>query len=283
MKFGLKLILFSLLYLLVNRSIAQVPSEKLTPYKLFGKFLFKGDSIIIRTRNSLECPIHFEITFQNQSIQKQIVDISSITLQKGEPIEYIVICNDSIPCREKPIYKITTKYGDIKKEIKQENYSLPFPKKFITRVMQGYNGSFSHRSNIANTYAIDFKMLMNDTICATADGFVVGMIDGYFKGGNRIELQDYANKITLFHPKANTFSEYYHLNTNGSFVQIGDFVIQGQAIGLAGNTGYSSESHLHFEIVVSAESNLGCKSIPIRFIEGYDGRNLKSGSIVVKN
>ncbi len=331
MKLNLKIKFFCLLFFSINVLLSQVPLEKRTPHKMYGGYKFSGDSIILSTYNPLECPIRWEITFQNQSIQNQIGNNSSITLQIGDTIHYIIICNDSIPCEEepkyeikikihyiiicndsipceeepkyeikikshyiiicndsipceeKPEYEIKIKYGDLKDKVLKEKYSLPIPRNEATFVMQGYNGLFSHRSDKMNKYAIDFKMSLNDTICATADGYVVGIIDGYIEGRSDIKLKEHANKIRLYHPRSNTFSEYCHLNTNGCLVKLSDFVAQGQAIGLAGNTGYSTEPHLHFVILVPDDSDLGFKSIQTQFIEGYDGNNLRDGIVVIKN
>ncbi len=280
----LKITIVVALFLISTGLLAQIPSQKLKAFKLYGKCVLNDDSIIIDSYNPLACPIRFEIDFKNPLIQKQkqIKKKNSVTLKSGEPIKYVILCNDSIPCNEKPKFKITTKLGDLKSKIKREKYSLPFPKKTKRIVEQGYNGSFSHYTNQVNKYALDFIMHMNDTICATANGIVVGVIDKYVLGGNDRELLDYGNRITLFHYKSNTFSEYHHLNTNGSLVQLGDTVLQGQAIGLAGNTGYSTGPHLHFAILKPDDSEFGFKSIPTKFIEGYKGKKLKKGNLVEK-
>ena len=41
---------------------------------------------------------------------------------------------------------------------------------------------------------------------------------------------------------------YYHLKLNGALVEEGDPVGAGQAIGLSGNTGWSTRPHLHIEV-----------------------------------
>ncbi|WP_187270930.1 M23 family metallopeptidase [Neolewinella aurantiaca] len=114
--------------------------------------------------------------------------------------------------------------------------------------MQSYHGSFSHNNDGAR-YAIDFALSVGDTVCAAADGYVVGVIEGYEKGGNDSKWMDYANFINLYHPTKNVYTQYVHLKKNGSLVEVGDRVAAGQAIGISGATGWTSKPHLHFNVV----------------------------------
>ncbi|MEV0053612.1 M23 family metallopeptidase [Saccharopolyspora shandongensis] len=41
---------------------------------------------------------------------------------------------------------------------------------------------------------------------------------------------------------------YFHIQADGVLVNVGDVVTQGQAIALSGNTGRSTEPHLHFQV-----------------------------------
>jgi murein DD-endopeptidase MepM/ murein hydrolase activator NlpD len=47
-------------------------------------------------------------------------------------------------------------------------------------------------------------------------------------------------------------------------VKVGDKVHRGQVLGLLGNTGNSSEPHLHFDIC-NASSMLACEGVPYAF------------------
>lgn len=85
---------------------------------------------------------------------------------------------------------------------------------------------------------IDFDLETGDTVYATSSGKVriSRMGSGY---GNHIMIShtsDLAGIETL----------YGHLSER--FVRVGDYVEQGQPIGLGGSTGQSTGSHLHFEI-----------------------------------
>lgn len=50
---------------------------------------------------------------------------------------------------------------------------------------------------------------------------------------------------------------YAHLAPGSSTVKVGDKVTRGQVIGTLGNSGNSSEAHLHFHLATSAASRTG--------------------------
>lgn len=55
------------------------------------------------------------------------------------------------------------------------------------------------------------------------------------------------NLIIIYHPDG-TFAEYAHIKQNGSIVNIGDKVNQGEIIGYSGNVGWSTGPHLHLVV-----------------------------------
>jgi murein DD-endopeptidase MepM/ murein hydrolase activator NlpD len=73
-------------------------------------------------------------------------------------------------------------------------------------------------------------------------------------GGNHVVL-DIGNGNYAF---------YAHLQANSLRVKLGDKVRRGQVLGLVGNTGNSSEPHLHFHIS-NATSPLGAEGLPYAF------------------
>ncbi len=63
------------------------------------------------------------------------------------------------------------------------------------------------------------------------------------------------------------FALYGHMQPGSLRVKPGDQVVAGQVLGLVGNTGNSSEPHLHFQVMDSrgGASNLGAEGLPYVF------------------
>lgn len=99
-------------------------------------------------------------------------------------------------------------------------------------------------------YAIDFPLKEDSDVLAVQDGKVAYIKDDSNEGGDDPKFIDSANGITIMH-KNKEFSEYFHIKFKGAIVKAGDQVKKGQLIAKSGNTGYSSEPHLHFAITKS--------------------------------
>jgi murein DD-endopeptidase len=82
------------------------------------------------------------------------------------------------------------------------------------------------------------------------------------------------------------FAFYAHMQPGSLRVKVGDKVRRGQVLGLLGNTGNSSEPHLHFQIC-NANSELGSEGLPYAFAsfevqgkgEGDDMKMFPGGSV----
>ncbi len=86
-------------------------------------------------------------------------------------------------------------------------------------------------------------------IIAPADGVVTYVVDGIHdnKPGEMNRMFVPGNLIIINHAE-NEYSLLAHFKQNSIRVKIGDKVKKGQTIGLCGNSGNSSEAHLHFQV-----------------------------------
>jgi len=119
--------------------------------------------------------------------------------------------------------------------------ALPnFDSQFIMPA-NGYDWGILHHYN-----AVDIANSCGTPVVAAADGLVVPDSEipytpGGWNGG-------YGNFVLIEHPFGNNvLTRYAHLEQ--VMVQIGDYVRQGQEIGLMGESGEASGCHVHFEVI----------------------------------
>jgi len=91
------------------------------------------------------------------------------------------------------------------------------------------------------------------------------------------------NHVVIRHADG-VFSVYAHLQPGSLKVAVGDRVTSGQAIGLLGGSGNSTEPHLHFHLCDGADA-LDCAGLPVAFsnveLPYSEGpRSLQSGDVV---
>ena len=275
MKFQFTLII-TFLFFLTN--CAQLPKTKLPLWKQKLEPEVSNDSLRIQFNNPLNCPLRISAKTSNGAIQEKIANNFPVLIDPHKDTLFTYWTNQSQD--EIPI-NFSLTIGNPNDSIHKKKINLPFKKGNKYKIIQGYNGSYSHNSEYVKC-AIDFNLLEGDTICAAADGFVVGVIEGYERGGRLKRWTDYANYIIVFHPEMNIYTEYVHLTYNGSLVEVGDYVKSEQAIGLSGKTGRTDVEHLHFNVLKSIKSGNGMESTEINFVEGYRGVDLKKGDWVEK-
>jgi murein DD-endopeptidase MepM/ murein hydrolase activator NlpD len=157
-------------------------------------------------------------------------------------------------------YKFTLYYGtpNFKKYDSLYNYGLPFLKGKRYKILQGQNSTFTHKGNLSS-YAIDFKMDIGQEVCAIRDGLVISIKEDSNQRGRNKKYRNDANFIIIAH-KDGTFAQYVHLKKDGVLVSKNDTVKKGQVIGYSGNTGMSTEPHLHFAVYKPTKN--GLVSIP---------------------
>ncbi|TFG64142.1 MAG: M23 family metallopeptidase [Spirochaetales bacterium] len=152
-------------------------------------------------------------------------------------------------------------FGSIKAGPPPEPLRLPFRTGESYRVGQGFNGKATHFGEIA--YALDWDMPEGTAVTAMRDGYVIKTVDGFTEGGYAEEFKNKSNFIMVQHADG-TVAEYQHLKAGGLAVTAGQQVKAGDVIGYSGNTGYSSNPHLHVQVSrpLSGRQN---ESLPVMF------------------
>lgn len=149
-------------------------------------------------------------------------------------------------------------------------YTLPY-KNGPLRVLQGPLGKFSHYPGSQDEQAIDFEMPIGTTIYAARPGTVVGMRTDCTLGAADPKLIPDYNYVIIKHDDG-TYAEYLHLRKDGVIVHIGEKVALGQAIAYSGNTGYTTQPHLHFAVFYTLDGYLR-RTIPVSF-KSADGQTV---------
>ena len=214
-----------------------------------------NDSVYITVKNSSKVPTFLRI---KNLLNKQVHYIDFNKPDSLVILKFLLSKIDSAQFFKNNMFKMFYGASKIDKYDTLYNYALPFLKGKKYKVLQGNNGKFSHKGQNSK-YAIDFKMNVGETICAIRDGYVVFTKSDSNEGGSSKKYLPKANKIFVYH-KDGTFAQYAHFKQNGVLVNEGDSIKKGQIIGYSGNTGYSTEPHLHF--VVYKPSKEGLTSIP---------------------
>jgi len=143
-------------------------------------------------------------------------------------------------------------------------YSLPVPhgKKFP--ITQAFNGEETHSHHPQSVYAVDIAMPEGTPVLAARSGIIMDNSNDFFENGQTPTLIDRANVVRVLHSDG-TMAIYAHLKLESARFPIGKRVAAGQVIAEAGNTGFSTGSHLHFAV----QKNFGMelRSIPFQFAD----------------
>ncbi|MFH1455418.1 MAG: M23 family metallopeptidase [archaeon] len=121
---------------------------------------------------------------------------------------------------------------DLPKQSKEVTYTCPTEYPVVT-------SSYGVRK--ARPHAgIDIRAYCGTKIFASAEGKVVFVEEGKNAG--------FGNSVIIYHPDG-LYTHYAHLQDSSIRVKEGDYVVTGEQIALAGNTGLANmPCHLHFEV-----------------------------------
>jgi murein DD-endopeptidase MepM/ murein hydrolase activator NlpD len=126
---------------------------------------------------------------------------------------------------------------------------IPFENGVNVSIGQSYRGGFTHHDD--SMYSVDFFMSEGTPVVAYKAGKIMSIKEdsniNCIDEGITIENCTHGNYVVIDHGDF-SFSSYLHLQQYSVDVEVGQSVGAGHQIGKIGNTGYSTEAHLHLEI-----------------------------------
>lgn len=137
----------------------------------------------------------------------------------------------------------------------------PFKAGSSHRVVQGFNGSYSHKAPLQ--FGTDFEMPIGTLVHASREGTVSQVVMHNHESGTDKSFINKANKITIDHGDG-TFSLYAHLKKGSARVIKNQKVEAGLPIARSGCTGWCEGAHLHFEVF--KKENKERRTVPYQFI-----------------
>jgi murein DD-endopeptidase MepM/ murein hydrolase activator NlpD len=141
-----------------------------------------------------------------------------------------------------------------------------------------YTGDAKDNKNY-RAYGSEALAVADGTVVATKDG-VPQNIPGENSRAVPITLETVGGNHIILDIGHGRYAFFAHLQPGSLKVKVGDHVKRGEVLGLVGNSGNSTEPHLHFHIG-DGNSPLGSEGIPYVF-QSFDAK-AKAGSPLVKH
>ncbi|MFZ6689789.1 M23 family metallopeptidase [Undibacterium sp. SXout11W] len=230
-----------------------------------------ADTVIAKNLSQIPITVTLTLTSANNIVSSTSWPITRL-IPAGETLELVEV--SAADKRQEYFFYFKYEYliGQPNAQAKPSaTYLLPFKSDRIFQVSQASDGPIFSHHELESKYAIDILMPIGTTVAAARNGIVIENVNQFPDNGNaESEYKDKANFIKILHDDG-TWSLYLHLQQFSSQVAVGQKVMAGAAIALSGNSGFSTEPHLHFALQANENGNI--VSLPIRF------KNPKNGTI----
>lgn len=229
-------------------------------------------SIVIKSDNREFRPYTLEITWQVKNVK---TPSSKYFVVPGNVKNHTLFSIKPTSKSYSYSYHFTCIPGDIggAKHNDESLYRIPFAEGYQGKISQAYDGSYSHKG----VKAIDFVAPQGTVVCAARGGLVVEIVEQNKTGCASPKCMRSANFIKILHDDGSE-ALYSHLKYQGVSVRPGDFVKSGDVIGYSGNTGWTTNPHLHFEVQVPDYK--GGRSVTTYFLVNGKKVSLEKGDII---
>lgn len=141
------------------------------------------------------------------------------------------------------------------------SYVLPYETGTSHFVSQGNCTNGSHKTGTGDQYGYDMLMPIGTILIASRGGTVTRLTDSFM---DNTGVPGEENVVGITHDDGSE-ALYFHLAENGAMVAMQQVVGQGDVIALSGNSGNSTEPHLHY-VVVGPPGTGGVGTLPITFV-----------------
>ncbi|MEO7714560.1 MAG: M23 family metallopeptidase [Capsulimonas sp.] len=229
-----------------------------------------GVWLVAQSANITPFTVTLNVTGDNiVSSRKRSITLDSFG-KRSIPVLYLKAEDPKLPWNYRFVFQAHA--GERRRgALKPYVYALPYANSNY-RVSQGNLGTFSHFRGSQCEYAIDWAMPVGTVVRAARGGTVVAVRSDSDRGGPDPSFANDGNYVIVKHGDG-TFGEYCHLKLHGNLVALGQRVAAGQPIALSGNTGHSTEPHLHFDVFNNITGSQHV-TIPIKF-------KTRTGEVVV--
>lgn len=139
-------------------------------------------------------------------------------------------------------------------------YVLPYEVGASHVVSQGNCTTGSHRTGTPDQYGYDFIMPIGTILIASRSGTVTRVVESF---ADNTGVPGEENVVGITHSDGSQ-ALYFHIAENGAMVALQQTIDVGDVIALSGNSGNSTEPHLHF-VVGGPAGTGGVGTLPITF------------------
>ena len=260
---AIKTVLLTIFVLIGIGQIARAEDNAIS-YAEEGDPQSGGAALVVTTKNCAEATITLTADMTNVDSSTPVPMTTEVTGSARIVLTTFKVHQQGVPWTYN--WHVSWKYGKRLSSTGSVQANYPYQLPFKTGehlVLQAAYGRFTHLRGSELEQAIDIQMPVGTTVTAARGGTVIAVRSDCSAGGLDLQYMADVNYVVIKHSDG-TYGEYLHLQKNGALVHVGDTVTTGQAIALSGNTGYTSEPHVHFMVFYNL-SGTARRSVPVLF------------------